>query len=117
MHRDLGLVLAGVPRRAVTILTTSRGTPWTKDGIRASWQTLMRRLAFGDRLVFHGLRKSAVNTLLEAGCAPAEVSAITGQTMQTVEHYAKGVDRTKLASAAILKWENASETEFVKRGE
>ena len=30
--------------------------------------------------VFHGLRKSAVVFLLEAGCADAEVSAIAGQS-------------------------------------
>jgi len=28
-------------------------------------------------------------TLLEAGCTDAEVSAITGQTRQMVEHYAR----------------------------
>ena len=39
------------------------------------------------RLVFHGLRKSAVVFLVEAGCTTAEVSAITGQSLQMVEHY------------------------------
>lgn len=42
------------------------------------------------RLVFHGLRKSAVVFLLEAGCADAEVAAITGQSREMVEHYANG---------------------------
>ncbi len=59
------------------------------------------------RLVFHGLRKSAVVMLLEVGCTTAEVQAITGQSMQMVEHYAKQVNQKKLAAAAILKWENA----------
>lgn len=56
-------------------------------------------------LVFHGLRKSAVVFLLEAGCTVPEVSAITGQSHQMVEHYAKEVNQKKLAAAAILKWE------------
>ncbi len=56
-------------------------------------------------LVFHSLRKSAVVFLLEADCTDAEVSAITGQTRQMVEHYSKQVNQRRLASEAILKWE------------
>ena len=60
--------------------------PWV------SWQKAFRGQLAPIRdagLVFHGLRKSAVVTLLEAGCTDAEVSAITGQTRQMVEHYAR----------------------------
>jgi hypothetical protein len=53
--------------------------------------------------------------LLEVGCTTAEVQAITGQSMQMVEHYAKQVSQKKLAASAILKWENAPRTEFVQR--
>jgi hypothetical protein len=59
--------------------------------------------------------KSAVVMLLEVGCTTAEVQAITGQSMQMVEHYAKQVSQKKLAASAILKWENAPRTEFVQR--
>jgi hypothetical protein len=45
--------------------------------------------------------------LLEAGCTDLEVSAITGQSRQMVEHYAKQVNQKKLAAAALLKWESA----------
>ena len=67
---------------------------------------VMRPLRDNNR-VFHGLRKSAVVFLLEAGCTDAEVSAITGQSRQMVEHYAKQVNQKKLAAAAVLKWESA----------
>jgi hypothetical protein len=59
-------------------------------------------------LVFHGLRKSAVVFLLKAGCMDAEVSAITGQSRQMVEHYARQVNQEKLAAAALLEWESSS---------
>ena len=65
---------------------------------------------FDDLVVFsvpHGLRKNAVNALLEAGCTIAEVSAITGQTHQVVEHYAAQVNRRKLGKSAIVKFERA----------
>lgn len=57
-------------------------------------------------LVFHGLRKSAVVFLLEDGSTTAEVQAITGQSQQMVEHYARQVNQRKLATAAVLKWEH-----------
>ena len=49
-------------------------------------------------------------TLLEAGCTDAEVGSITGQSREMIEHYAKQVNQRRLAAAAILRWENASET-------
>ncbi|RDD63614.1 hypothetical protein [Ferruginivarius sediminum] len=51
----------------------------------------------------HGLRKNAVNRLLEAGCATAQVAAVTGQTLQMVEHYAAQVNQARLADEAIRK--------------
>ena len=75
---------------------------------------------FAD-LVFHGLRKSSVVFLLEAGCSTAEVRSVTGQSLQMVERYALDVNKRKLAAAAILKWErdgagaNEKALEFVQQ--
>lgn len=105
IHRDLASVLEKIPRRAVTILTNTDGQPW-QGGFQATWRRNRPECAQG--LVFHGLRKSAVVTLLEAGCSTAETAAITGQSLQMVEHYAKRVNQEKLASAAILRWEQSA---------
>lgn len=67
-------------------------------------------LARGVQTVPHGLRKNAVNALLEAGCTVSEVAAITGQTLQVIEHYAARVNQRKLGNAAILKFEAARRT-------
>lgn len=107
IHRDLSGVLQSIPRHSVFLLTNRRGLPWTQDGFRTSWGKMCKRLAIDEQLVFHGLRKSAVDMLLEAGCTTAEVAAITGQSMQMVEHYAKHVNQRKLASSGMAKWENA----------
>ena len=55
-------------------------------------------------LVFHGLRKSAVVMLLEGGCTTAEVQAITGQSMQMVEHYAKKVSQKRWGRLLNIEW-------------
>jgi integrase len=109
MHRNLRELLLEIPKRTVTVLSNTRGQPWTPDGFKTSWGKELDRDAMKPireaGLVFHGLRKSAVVFLLEAGCTDAEVSAITGQSRQMVEHYARQVNQKKLAATAILKWE------------
>lgn len=111
MHEHLRTLLHGAPKGSVNILTNSRGQPWTSDGFKTTWthemkRDVLKRLRDAGR-VFHGLRKSAVVMLLEAGCTDAEVAAITGQSRQMVEHYARQVNQKKLAAAAVLKWEAA----------
>lgn len=109
LHPEYAQVLEQLPRTAVTVLTTKHGRPW-KSGFYASWRKEMARpelaplLALG--LTFHGLRKTAVGKLLEAGCTTAEARAVTGHSLQMLEYYAKGVDQEALAETAIRKWEN-----------
>jgi integrase len=110
-ERERGGNVVGLAAPAGTILKSTRGTGWTRDGFKASWQEELNRAEFAGhrerRLVFHGLRKSAVVFLLEAGCSDAETAAITGQSRDMVEHYAKQVNQKWLAATAILKWESA----------
>ena len=123
LHESLRKVLAGIPKTAVTILTSTASTPWTKDGFKTSWHKAFaepsHRPSEADPtwplkpikdsgLVFHGLRKSSVVFLLEACCSDAEVAAITGQSRQMVEHYGRHVSQRKLAASAILNWERAA---------
>jgi integrase len=114
MHENLRTVLAEIPRASVHVLTNSRGAPWTTDGFKTSWGDEMKRQIFTElhqkQLVFHGLRKSAVVFLLEAGCTDAEVSAITRQSRGMIAHYALQVNQKKLAAAAVLKWQAADQT-------
>ena len=111
LHVQLRALLAVMPRQSVTILASRRGKPWTAMGFKASWASELNRPEMMNlrekKRVFHGLRKSAVVFLLEAGCTDAEVSAITGQSRQMVEHYARQVNQRKLAASAVLKWEAA----------
>lgn len=114
IHRDLKPIidaaLQAAPTTCLTILTNTTGRPWTVDGFKSSWGKNKPPRVIAEKLVFHGLRKSAVVTLLEAGCTDAEVASITGQSREMIEHYAKQVNQRRLAASAILRWENASET-------
>lgn len=105
LHSKLRELLAATPKRGITILTT-------EDGRRPSTTTIREELKsfaadYGAKIVPHGLRKNAVIALLEAGCTVAETAAVSGQSFEMVEYYAKLRDQKLLSSAAILKWEGA----------
>lgn len=105
LHGDLARLLAATPKRGLTILTQQDGRPIGDDAIRKELQAFTS--AYGVHLVPHGLRKNAVIALLEAGCSVAETAAVSGQSFQMVEYYAKQRDQKRLSSAAILKWQAA----------
>ncbi|MDF1505783.1 tyrosine-type recombinase/integrase, partial [Roseisolibacter sp. H3M3-2] len=107
LHHALAEELARAPRRALTILAGRGSAPRTRGRLRQLLQAFARDRGF--KVVPHGLRKNAVNALLEAGCSAAETAAISGQSLQMVEHYAKLRSQKTLAEGAILKW-NARRT-------
>jgi integrase len=102
IHADLANELATYPRSLGQII----GIPATKAGV-AKLRLALQAFAsgMGHKVVTHGLRKNAVNALLEAGCSAAETAAISGQSLQMVEHYAKQRSQSLLGQNAILKWE------------
>lgn len=101
---DLRDELARTTKRGLTILADELGRPYSTEQIRRELQAFTA--AMGHKTVPHGLRKNAVNTLLESGSNTGEVSSITGQSLKLVEHYAKRMNRREMAEAAVLKFEN-----------
>lgn len=92
-------------RKAVTILTNTKGQPWTSDGFRTSWDKAYKKAGIVD-LHFHDLRGTAVTRLALAGATVPEIASITGHSLKTVQeildkHYLGG--RLELAEAAIKK--------------
>jgi integrase len=102
VHDDLARELARTPKRGLFVLHNASGKPRHPQSVRKTLQTFAYKL--GAEVVPHGLRKNAVNALLHVGCSVAETAAISGQSLQMVEHYAKKRSQSTLASAAILRW-------------
>lgn len=104
IHRDLAAELKRQGRQIGPIIVGSDGRPVKQETVRQyikQWTD-----ARGVKAVAHGLRKNAVNALLEASCTVAQTAAISGQTLQLVEHYAKARDQKKLAQQAMKTWES-----------
>lgn len=100
-HPELAALLTATAKTGITVLAHD-GKAYRRATIRDKLQAWAEKR--GHEVVPHGLRKNAVNALLECGCSTAEAAAITRQSLQMVEHYAKARDTAKLGDAAILKW-------------
>ncbi len=100
VHSSLADEMARTPRKGITIIVNHIGQPMTPQVIRRELKE------FGGDVVPHGLRKNAVNALLEAGCTIGMVAGITGQSFKVIEHYARRVDQHQMAEAAIFNLEN-----------
>lgn len=114
VHERLAEIIeADAPKGALLFLVNEHGKPLTESGLRQRIQRWAKDR--GYHVVPHGLRKNAVNALLEAGCSTAEVSSITGQSLEMIEHYAKERDGEHLSRAAILKFERRTNQERANR--
>lgn len=111
IHSRLAAILADAPRKGITILVDPKGRKAKDQTIRGHLKKFGERHGF--TVVPHGLRKNAVNALLEAECSTGEVSAITGQSLKMIEHYAKQRNNPRMGKAAVLKWERSSNRETV----
>lgn len=105
--RELLKVHKAKAKVAVTICTTSRGRPWTRDGFRSSFAAAAE-LAQIEGVTFHDLRGTAVSRLAIAGATVPEIATITGHSLRDVEtildrHYFSR-DRA-LGESAISKLE------------
>lgn len=103
-----------VPKDQLMFLLAEKGTPVTESGLRQRIQR-WAMVKHKQSVVPHGLRRNAVNALLEAECSVAEVASITGQSLQMIEHYAKERDNEHLSTTAILKFERKTKQERANR--
>ena len=106
LHAGLAEWLAKTPRVAATILHGRNNEPRKKATLRKHLQIWAAER--GHEIVPHGLRKNAVETLLEVGCSIGEIASITGQSLQIVEHYARRFNRRRMGKTAMSKWDGES---------
>lgn len=87
-----------------TIITGNNGSPLNYSTFLNSFIADKANCKIAD-YVFHGLRKNAAIRLAECGCSTHEISYITGQSLQMVEYYTRGVRQRRNAIAAMDKME------------
>jgi len=115
MHDRFREILDGMEDKGnLIVFTTKEGHPWKVDHLRHELRKVMTSIGH-EGYSLHGLRKNAVINLLECGCTEAQTAAVTGQTLQMVQYYARKVNQQKLADAAITKLNTASRRKARKK--
>jgi integrase len=86
MIRDLRDLLATIPKRATTVLTSSDKRPWTGDGLGSSWWKLIQESGLKEKgLRFHDFRGTAATRLYRANLPLREIAEILGWSEDRVE--------------------------------
>ncbi len=117
LYDDLRSLLSRIPRRSNTILTNSRGTAWTQDGLASSFHTAKRHAGLNDRnLHFHDLRGTAATKFYTLGLPQRVIAEIMGWSEDEVQGIIRRyVDRTA-ATRAVIDRINAGVKLSVKQG-
>jgi hypothetical protein len=111
VHPRLEAIIASAaPHDAITLAASSKGTPWTSDGFRSSFNKAMRRLEddgkVGPDLTFHGLRHAVGTLMIESGVELDIVRRWLGQkTLAMAIHYSEGANTAEQMSGAVLKFD------------
>lgn len=104
------IMRAAPAHSATTICASSKGTPWTLDGFRASWARLRICLeqagAVGPGLTLYGLRHTVGTILAEMGYDDRTIADALGQSTEAMaRHYSKRANRKRKMSAVVASFD------------
>jgi integrase len=103
LYDDLRALLKRIPKRATTVLTHSRGRPWTTSGIESAIDRAKSSAKIGDRH-FHDLRGTAATKFYVADISIRVIAEIMAWDEARVEKIIKKyVGRAAATKALILQ--------------
>lgn len=100
LYRALREILARIPKRATTILTSSRRRPWTADGFGSSFNSAKIDAGMSEQdLHFNDLRGTAATKFYIAGFSMREIA----ETLAWEEESVEKIIRRYVGRAAAIK--------------
>lgn len=111
LYDDLRAVLARIPKRATTILTSSKRRPWTPDGFGSSFNTAKHDAGIADKdLHFHDLRGTAATKFYIAGLPIRVIAEILAWSEDQVERIIRRYVARGAATKEMIRRLNSSRT-------
>jgi integrase len=93
-----------MPKPHLTYIVTAYGKPRSKYGLGNDFAQWATAAGVPARCRLHGLKKSAMRRLAEAGNTAHELMAISGhKTLSEVQRYTSAADRKRLAGSGMAK--------------
>jgi integrase len=110
LYDDLRAVLARIPKRGTTVLTSSRNRPWTVNGFGTSFDRAKNAAGMkGRNLHFHDFRGVAATRFYVAGIAERVIAEIMGWDEQHVSKIIRRYVGRTAATEALIKQLNRDE--------
>jgi len=109
LYADLRAVLDRIPKRATTVLTSARATPWTSSGLSSAVQRVKAAPAWEERdLNFHDLRGTAATKFYIAGIPIRVIAEVMAWEEETVEKIIRRYVGRQAATLALIEKLNAA---------
>jgi integrase len=103
LYDDLRAVLARIPKRATTILTSARRKPWTASGLSTAVQRVKAAAKWEERdLHFHDLRGSAATKFYIGGLSVRVIAEVMAWEEETVEKIIRRYVGRNAATKALI---------------
>ena len=109
MFSTLRELLKEIPKRATTVLTSSKKRPWTGDGFGSSWWKTLQDAGLGEANVrFHDFRGTAATNFFRAGFSLREIAETLGWAEDRVERLVERyVKRDEIMLDRIRRYEES----------
>jgi integrase len=104
-------ILDATPVGHLTLLTTKTGKSYNANDFSEQFRRWCDDAGLPPECSFHGLRKTALTRLADAGKTVHQIAAVSGhKSLKEVERYTRSADQRRLAREALLGEQIGSES-------
>lgn len=101
---QLAAIIDATPTGHLTLLVTKTGKSYIANDFSEQFRKWCDDAGLPPKCSFHGLRKTALTRLANAGCTAHQIAAISGhKSLKEVERYTRAADQHRLAREAMAK--------------
>lgn len=102
LHAELKAAIQATPRKGLYLLETQTGRPYSDKSLGQTFVDWARRAGVSHGYSAHGLRKSSLRSLADAGATLPQLMAVSGhRDPDQALHYIRARDQRAYATAAI----------------
>jgi integrase len=104
LSAELTAAVAAMPKAHLTFIVGADGKPRTASAVTKDFRKWVAEAGLPPHCRLHGLKKSAMRRLAEAGATAHELMAVSGhKILSEVQRYSDAADKTRLADSAMAK--------------
>ena len=104
MSADLQAAARAMPKAHLTYIVSTSGKPRSKYGLGNDFAKWTTEAGLPARCRMHGLKKSGMRRIAEAGATAHELMAVSGhKTLSEVQRYTEAASKRYLADRAMAK--------------